>query len=107
MDKYVQKIVCLLSMAQRANKIVSGGFAVEKELAGKKAKLLIVAEDASEETKKSYTNMALRYKIPMYHILTKEELGECLGKNFRASAVLLDAGFSKALQKLIEQGQRI
>jgi len=94
-------------MAQRANKIVSGGFAVEKELAGKKAKLLIVAEDASEETKKSYTNMALRYKIPMYHVLTKEELGECLGKNFRASAVLLDAGFSKALQKLIEQGQRI
>ena len=101
-DKHVQKIVSLLSMAQRANKIVSGGFAVEKELAGKKAKLLIVAEDASEETKKSYTNMALRYKIPMYHVLTKEELGECLGKNFRASAVLLDAGFSKALKKLIK-----
>jgi len=94
-------------MAQRANKIVSGEFAVQKELAGKKAKLLIVAEDAAEETKKSYANMALRYKIPMYHVLTKEELGECLGKNFRASAVLLDAGFSKALQKLIEQGQRI
>ena len=52
------KILNLLSMAQRANKVVSGDFAVTKAVQGRKALLMIVAEDASEETKKNYQRMA-------------------------------------------------
>ena len=38
-----QKIINLLSMAQRAGKVVSGDFAVNKAVKERKAKMLLVA----------------------------------------------------------------
>ena len=98
-----QKIMNLLSMAQRANQVVSGEFAAQKALQEKRAKLLLVAEDAAEETRKSYAELAERYTVPFHYLLTREQLGQCIGKNFRAAAVLLDSGFSKAIEKWLKE----
>ena len=96
-----QKVINLLSMAQRANQIVSGEFAAAKALQEGRAKLLLVAEDASPETKKKYAGLAAKYKVPMYYALTRDVLGTCLGKDFRAAAVILDNGFGKAVEKWV------
>ncbi len=96
-----QKIMNLLSMAQRANKLVSGEFAVEKAVPTGKIKLLLVASDTSEAGKKQYNDMALSYNVPLYFVLTKDELGQCIGKAHRAVAGVLDNGFSKALKELL------
>lgn len=96
-----QKIMNLLSMAQRANKLVSGEFAVEKAVPAGKIKLLLVASDTSEAGKKQYNDMALNYNVPLYFVLTKDELGQCIGKAHRAVAGVLDNGFSKALKELL------
>ena len=96
------KILNLLSMAQRANKVVSGDFAVTKAVQGRKALLMIVAEDASEETKKSYQRMADDAEINVYYLFDREELGHCIGKDFRAVAAIMDKGFADALSKLFE-----
>ena len=45
-----ERIINLLSMAQRAGKVASGEFAVEKALAAKKIELLLVAGDAADST---------------------------------------------------------
>ena len=96
------KIYNLLSMAQRANKVVSGDFAVEKAVQGRKALLMIVAQDAAEETKKNYQHMAENAGINVYYLFDREELGHCIGKDFRAVAAILDKGFADALSKLFE-----
>ena len=96
------KILNLLSMAQRANKVVSGDFAVTKAVQGRKALLMIVAEDASEETKKNYQRMADDAEINVYYLFDREELGHCIGKEYRAVAAVLDKGFADALVKLFE-----
>lgn len=98
-----QKIMNLLSMAQRANQVVSGEFAAQKALQEGHAKLLILAEDIAEETKKSYIALAEKYRVPFHYLLTREQLGQCIGKNFRAAAVLLDSGFSKAIEKWLKE----
>lgn len=103
MDK-TQRITNLLSMAQRAGRIVSGAFATEKAVKEHKACLLLVAADASEETKRSYQILADRYAIPYQEVLTREELGGCLGKAYRAVAALLDEGFAKKLGTLVADG---
>ncbi len=100
-----RKIMNLLSMAQRARRVVSGAFAVEQSVREKKAKYLLVATDAAEESKRTYQELADRFGIPFSLCLTKELLGECLGKEYRAVAALQDEGFSKALAKLLGKGK--
>lgn len=102
-----QKIVNLLSMAQRANKIVSGELAVEKFVQSGKANLLIIATDVSAGTMKNYTDMAKFYQVNLIPLFSKQQLGECIGKSYRAAIALEDNGFIKALLKLIDTDKQI
>lgn len=103
----MQKIMNLLGIAQRARQVVSGELAVEKFVQSGKAKLLIVAEDVSEGTRKSYMDMAKFYHVQLISILSKEDLGAAIGKYNRAAVALSDPGFIKALIKLIDMNGKI
>ena len=61
----------------------------------------MVAGDASENTKKMFTNMCAFYKVPLRIYGTKETLGRAMGKEYRASIALLDRGFAGSVLKLI------
>ena len=50
------KVISLLGLAERAGKIASGEFAAEKAVKIGKARLIIVAEDASDNTKKKFSD---------------------------------------------------
>ena len=96
-----KKILNLLGLAQRANRAASGNFAVMKALESNKSSLLLVAGDAAKDTKDEYLKKAGEYEVPVHCILTREKLGHCLGKDFRAAVAILDAGFAKGLEKWI------
>ena len=98
-----QRITNLLSMAQRAGRIVSGAFAVEQAVKKKQAVLLLLASDAAEESKKNFIALADKFVIPYAYCLDRETLGGCLGKDFRAVAALTDDGFAKKLRQLMEE----
>ena len=98
-----QRIINLLSMAQKAGRIVSGAFAVEQAVKKQQAVLVLLAEDAAEESKKNFTTLADKFAIPYAYCLDRETLGRCLGKDFRAVAALLDDGFAKKLRQLMEE----
>ena len=51
------KVISLLGLAERAGKIASGEFAAEKAVKTGKARLIIVAEDASDNTKKKFSDI--------------------------------------------------
>ena len=97
-----KKILNLLGLATKAGKIASGEFAAEKAVKSGKAHLVIVSEEASDNTRKMFQNMCTYYKVPIYFFGKKEELGHAMRKEMRASLALLDAGFSKALVKQME-----
>lgn len=98
-----QRIRNLLSMAQKAGRIVSGSVAVEQAVHGRKAKRILIAVDASAESIKKFEDMSKLHEIPCSTCLSKAALGECLGREYRAVAALLDDGFSSALRKLLEE----
>ena len=98
-----QRIINLLSMAQKAGRIVSGAFAVEQAVKKQQAVLVLLANDAAEESKKKFTTLADKFAIPYAYCLDRETLGRCLGKDFRAVAALLDDGFAKKLRQLMEE----
>lgn len=96
-----QKILNLIGLATKAGKTASGEFSTEKAVKGGTAHLVIVSEEASDNTKKMFTNMCTYYKVPIYFFGKKSELGHAMGKEMRASLVMMDAGFAKAVVKLL------
>ena len=95
------KIFGMLGLAAKAGKVQSGEFSTEKFVKSGKAFMVIVSEEASDNTKKMFQNMCTYYKVPYYEFGGKEELGHALGKEMRASLAIQDEGFSKAIVKLM------
>ena len=96
------KILSLLGIANRGRNLVSGEFMTEKTVKSYKAYLVIVAEDASDNTKKMFLNMCDFYKVPYYVFGTKEELGHSIGKEMRASLAVIDEGLAHAIKMQIQ-----
>ena len=79
------KVLSLIGLATKAGKTASGEFSTEKAVKSGKASLVIVADEASDNTKKMFRNMCTYYKVPVYFFGSKEELGHAMGKEMRAS----------------------
>lgn len=98
----MNKIYSLLGLAQRGRNVASGEFMTECGVKEGKAKFVIVASDASENTKKKFQNMCEFYYVPIAILGTKEELGHAIGKEMRASIAVTDSGLAGAIQKQID-----
>ncbi|WP_455054799.1 L7Ae/L30e/S12e/Gadd45 family ribosomal protein [Merdimonas faecis] len=95
-------VLSLIGLATKAGKTASGEFLTEREVKSGKAALVIVAGDASENTKKKFRNMCDYYKVPIYFYEDKDTLGHAMGKQFRASLAVLDEGFAKGIRKHLD-----
>ena len=98
-----QNILSRLGLAMKAGKLVSGEFTVEKAIKEEKAFLVVVAGDASDNTKKHFKDMCVYREIPILILGTKESIGRCIGKEFRASVALTDEGFAGSILKTISE----
>ena len=96
------KALSLVSLATKAGKTASGEFCTEKEVKTGMAELVIVAEDASANTKKKFKNMCDFYEVPIYFYGDKDTLGHAMGKEFRATLAVTDAEFAKGITKHLE-----
>lgn len=96
------KVLSLIGLATRAGRCVCGEFMTEREIKSGAAALVIVASDASENTKKMFRNMCEFYEVPIYFYADKDTLGHAMGKEFRASLAILDEGFAKGIQKQLK-----
>ena len=93
------KVFSLIGLATRARRVVSGEFSTEKSVKSGRSHMVIVSEEASDNTKKMFTNMCTYYHVPVCFFGKKEELGHSMGKEFRASLAITDEGFAKTLVK--------
>lgn len=93
------RVLSLIGLATKAGRTVSGEFLTERETKAGRAHLVIVAEDASANTKKRFQNMCDFYQVPICFYGDKDTLGHAMGKEFRASLAILDEGFAKEIMK--------
>ena len=96
------KVFSLIGLATRARRVVSGEFSTEKSVKSGRSHMVIVSEEASDNTKKMFENSCAYYKVPVYQFGMKEELGHAMGKEMRASLAVLDSGFAKALREKLD-----
>lgn len=97
------RIYSFLGLAVKANKLISGEAGCEKSIKFKSVELVIVACDASDNTKKKFTNMCNYRNIAMRFFGEKELLGKYLGKKVLSVAVIIDKGFAKRLIEMMDE----
>jgi ribosomal protein L7Ae-like RNA K-turn-binding protein len=88
----------MIGIAAKSGNVVSGEFSTEKAIKSGRAYLVVVSEEASENTTKMFENMTEFYEVPMYVFGTKDELGRCIGKEFRASLAIIDENLANAVE---------
>ncbi len=101
------KVLSLLGIAQRGRNVASGEFMTEKTVKEFSARLVIVAEDASFNTKKEFKDMCSFYEVPYVEYGTKESLAHAIGKEVRASLSVTDDGIARKIQKLINDEKSV
>ena len=94
-----QKVLNMIGLATRAGNVKSGEFSTEKSVKSGRARLVIVAEDASENTRKMFENMCRYHHVSVSFFGSKEELGRAMGKEMRASLAVVEEGLAKAIVK--------
>ncbi|MGI5839588.1 MAG: L7Ae/L30e/S12e/Gadd45 family ribosomal protein [bacterium] len=91
------KVAALLGFAQAAGKIASGESGVRSAVLKKKARLVLLAADASPNTRKAFLNLITHRGVLLREYSTKGELGRMIGKAPRSVVAVLDSGFAKVI----------
>lgn len=93
-----------LDYVQKHGKIISGSEVVEENISRKKAKMVIIAEDASEKTKQKFTNLCTVNNVPYFILGDIETNSKFIGKTNRAIIGITDDKFYIAIRKIIYGG---
>ena len=91
------KAVNMLGLAKRAGKLICGEDMVLETIRSGKAKLVIIATDASDNTKKMFKDKCAYYNIPVCECAKKYDFNH-------ASMALSDTDFSGAIMNLLNVG---
>lgn len=98
------KILSMLGIAARGRNLVSGEFMTEKTVKAHQAYVVLVAADASDNTKKMFCDMGAYHRVPVYIYGTKEGLAHAIGQEMRASLAVTDEGIAKSIMRALETG---
>ncbi|MBP7401275.1 MAG: ribosomal L7Ae/L30e/S12e/Gadd45 family protein [Clostridia bacterium] len=100
------KALRMLGMATRAGKTASGATACTKAIERGDAKLVLIAEDAADDTRRKIELTAQESDIPCRIAGTGEQIGRYTGKENRMMAVILEKGFAERILELLDDTDR-
>lgn len=96
------RIYQMLGLCQKARGLVNGEFAAKKAVLEKEAQLVIVAIDASHNTKKLFHDKSAYRSIEYVEWGTKEALGNIIGKDPRAVIAITDVNFATKISQMLK-----
>ncbi len=88
-----------LGLAHRAGRCAVGEGAALDCLRRGAARLVVLAEDASDNTKKRFENGCIHHKTELVVRGCRTELGRSTGREFAVVVAVKDEGFAKSLTK--------
>jgi ribosomal protein L7Ae-like RNA K-turn-binding protein len=95
------KFYSFLGIIQKSGKLVSGYNNCEFEIKKDKCTLVIIAEDASCNTKEKFTNMCNTRSLPYFIHGNKESLGFSIGKFPTSVIAIKHVGMSKVVLNML------
>lgn len=98
-----EKVLNLIGLARRGGFTDSGDAAVRTAIQNRRAKLIIIAEDAAARTGDAFRLLAGDAGIPVVVCGTKENLGRILGKTLRSVVAVTDNNFARGIAQAMER----
>lgn len=99
----MNKIFSMLGLCMKAGKLAYGSDMVEEKIKYNKVSLLIIAEDASEKTKRKFMKVAEQNNLKIYFCSTIDELSCKVGKDNKAVFGIMDKNFAEKISRLFEE----
>ncbi|MBR3841389.1 MAG: ribosomal L7Ae/L30e/S12e/Gadd45 family protein [Erysipelotrichales bacterium] len=97
----MNNVVNLIGLATRARKIVTGEM-VLNAIRNHSAKLVVIAEDASDNTKKKLIDKCTFYNVEYVFIESSAILSHAIGKNNRMAIAINDLGFAEKIKNYLK-----
>lgn len=98
------KVLQLLGLAMKANKIVAGTDQILNGLTSHELKMVFLANDVSENTFDKINRKCYFYQIPICVKFTAQELSHAIGKSGRKIIGITDNNFYQAIMNELERG---
>ncbi|NLL30573.1 MAG: 50S ribosomal protein L7ae-like protein [Clostridiales bacterium] len=99
----MNKFFNFLGLAKRAGSLIEGYSKCNEQRNKKDIYLFIISKDASESTKKKFTNHCKIKNIKCIEDFTKEELGVSIGREEVKILAVSDENIAKKLYALYEE----
>ena len=96
------KVFRMLGLAKRAGKVDSGQFKAERSIKSGKAFLVILSQDASDNTAKQFRDMCSWRKVPCIAAADRYRLGGGIGAQERCVLAVTDPSFARRILELYE-----
>ena len=93
----------MLGLAMKAGKIAWGSDMCEENIKKKKASLIIIAEDTSENTKDKFIKLASLYNINIVIFGEIDLLSSSVGKFNKGVFAVLDDGFGNKILQMVKE----
>ncbi len=100
----MDKVLGMIGLARRAGRIECGGEQTIAAVRTGKAKLVVIADDISQNSRKAITDCCRHYGVKYITYSVKDELGKAVGRSWCAAAAIMDPGFADAICKRAEEG---
>ena len=91
----MNKIFSMLGLCMKAGKLAYGSDMVEEKIKHKQVSMVIIAEDASDNTKEKFRRITNQNELRLYFFSTIEELSHKIGKNNKAVLGVMDKNFAE------------
>ena len=97
-----KRILSLLGICRKAGKLSSGEFGAETAVKSGHSHLVIISEEASDNTSGKFFNMCSYYHVKIRRYADKATLGGCIGQQERAVLSINDRGLAEVLIRLLD-----
>ncbi|MRH42301.1 YlxQ family RNA-binding protein [Aquibacillus halophilus] len=96
----------LLGLAYRAQKCTLGEESIIRDIQKQKAKLVLLASDTGQNTRKTITDKCSYYQIPLIIVDDRDTISHAIGKSGRVAIAILDSGFATKITSLLDKSIR-
>lgn len=87
-----------LGLAMRAGKLALGEEGALQAVRSGQARLVVMAEDASDNTRKKFQDKCNHYHVDLVECFSRYELGAAIGKEARVLVAVMDSGLAKLIR---------
>jgi len=98
-----RKLKSLISLSMKAGKVITGEDGCLKAIRGGKAHLVLLATDASANTRKKFSDKSSFYGVPCCCHFSKAEVEGMIGRPNRATVVIACGSFAASMLKLFDE----